>query len=201
MFLETEATFPYYNWSIKMARIIGFCSTSVVNSSQRIGCLPFWVYVKVEYSFEQKHILKLASKRKISAKKNQKRLPQVWLASVFSPSSTVFSFPLVKPWHIQAIMGSQTSVVTIYAHQIPHIRITNYFAIYFKIFGKCPRHEHWPQAHLAPITTALHCTLHWIALHTALHTGLYCTLHCTLDCIAHCTATHVTALHWKLKFT
>ena len=46
---------------------------------------------------------------------------------------------LVKPWHIQAIMGSQTSVVTIYAHQITHIRITNYFANYFKIFEKCPR--------------------------------------------------------------
>ena len=36
-------------------------------------------------------------------------------------------------------MGSQTSVVTIYAHQITHITITNYFAIYFKIFGICPR--------------------------------------------------------------
>ena len=35
MFLETEATFPCCNWSIKMARIIGFGSTSVVNSWQR----------------------------------------------------------------------------------------------------------------------------------------------------------------------
>ena len=42
MFLETEAAFPYYNWSIKMARIIWFGLTSVeivglalVNSWQR----------------------------------------------------------------------------------------------------------------------------------------------------------------------
>ena len=41
IFLETEATFPYCNWSIKIARIIGFGSTSVVNSWQRLGCLPF----------------------------------------------------------------------------------------------------------------------------------------------------------------
>ena len=57
MFLETEATFPYCNWSIKMARIIGFGSTSVVNSWQRLGRLPFLVYIKVGYSFKQKHIL------------------------------------------------------------------------------------------------------------------------------------------------
>ena len=29
MFLETEAVFPCHNWSIKMARIIWFGSTSV----------------------------------------------------------------------------------------------------------------------------------------------------------------------------
>ena len=39
-------------------------------------------------------------------------------------------------------MGSQTSVVTINAHQITHIRITNYFAVYIKVFGKCPRVTH-----------------------------------------------------------
>ena len=92
MFLETEASFPYCNWSIKIARIVGFGSTSVVNSWQRLG-LPFWVYVKVGYLFKPKYILKLPSKRKISAKKNQKRLLLVWFASVFAPSSAVFCFP------------------------------------------------------------------------------------------------------------
>ena len=54
IFLQTEATFPYCNCLIKMARIVEFGSTSVVNSRQRLGCLPFWVYVKVGYSFKQK---------------------------------------------------------------------------------------------------------------------------------------------------
>ena len=57
MFLETEATIPYCNWSIKLARSIGFGSTSVVNGWQRLGRLSFWVYVKVGYSFKQIHIL------------------------------------------------------------------------------------------------------------------------------------------------
>ena len=56
-FLETEVTFPYCNWSIKMARSIGFGSTSVVNSWQRLGRLPFWVYVEVGNYFKQKRIL------------------------------------------------------------------------------------------------------------------------------------------------
>ena len=56
MFLETEAAFPYCNWSIKMSRIIWFGSTSAeigqayVNSWQRYGCLPFWFDEKVWYS-------------------------------------------------------------------------------------------------------------------------------------------------------
>ena len=47
MFLETEAVFPCNNWSIKMARIIWFGSTSVdigpsyVNNWQKLGRLPF----------------------------------------------------------------------------------------------------------------------------------------------------------------
>ena len=46
MFLDTEAAFPYCNWSIKMARIIWFGSTSVdigpsyKNNWQRLGRLP-----------------------------------------------------------------------------------------------------------------------------------------------------------------
>ena len=47
MFLGTEATFPYCNWSIKMARIIGFGSTSVVNSWQVIP-----LNKQVGYSFK-----------------------------------------------------------------------------------------------------------------------------------------------------
>ena len=49
MFLETEAAFPYCNWSINIARIICFGSTSVdigpayVNNWQRLDRLPFWV--------------------------------------------------------------------------------------------------------------------------------------------------------------
>ena len=46
---------------------------------------------------------------------------------------------LVKPLHIKSRMGSQTSVVTIYAHTISHKRRTNYSEIVFKIFQKCPR--------------------------------------------------------------
>ena len=79
----------YCNWSIKMARIIGFGSTSVVNSWQRLGLLPFWVYVKVGYSFKQKHI----RQEKYLPEKFQKRLPQVWIASVFAPSSAVSCSP------------------------------------------------------------------------------------------------------------
>ena len=45
----------------------------------------------------------------------------------------------VKPCHILAIIGSEMSVVAIYAHKISHIRITNCFAISFKVFWKCPR--------------------------------------------------------------
>ena len=73
MFLETEAAYPYCNWSIKMARVIWFGSTSVdigpayVNNWPRLGRLPFRVYVKVGNSLKQKHIILLASKRKISA--------------------------------------------------------------------------------------------------------------------------------------
>ena len=58
-----------------MDNIIWFGSTSVdigpayVNNWERLGRLPFQVYVKVGNSLKQKHILLLASKRKISARK------------------------------------------------------------------------------------------------------------------------------------
>ena len=76
MFLKTEATFPYCNCSIKLARSIGFGSTSVVNRWQRLGCLPFWVYVKVGYSFKKTYTL-VSIKKKYLQKKILKRLPQV----------------------------------------------------------------------------------------------------------------------------
>ena len=81
MFLQTEAAFPYCNWSIKKARIIWFGSTSVdigpanVNNWKRLGWLPFWVYVKFGNSLKQKYILYLASKRKINARKY---LTKIW---------------------------------------------------------------------------------------------------------------------------
>ena len=53
--------------------------------------------------------------------------------------SLIWQFVKIMPQPGNPLMGSQTYLVTIYPHQITHIRITNYFAIYFKIFGKCPR--------------------------------------------------------------
>ena len=47
MFLETEAAFPYCNWSIKISRIIWFGSTSVdigpayLNNWKRLAHLSF----------------------------------------------------------------------------------------------------------------------------------------------------------------
>ena len=70
MFVETEAAFPYCNWPINLARIIWLGSTSVdigpayVNNWQRLGRLPFCVYVKVGNLLKQKHNLLLASKQK-----------------------------------------------------------------------------------------------------------------------------------------
>ena len=74
MFLHTEAAF-LCNWSIKMNMIIRFGSTSVdtgpgdVNNWKRFG----GVYVKTGNPSKQKHILLLASKRKISAEKIKKK--------------------------------------------------------------------------------------------------------------------------------
>ena len=84
MFLETEPAFPYCNWSIKMDRIIWVGSTSVdigqayVNNWQRLGRLPFRVYVKSGNSLKQKHILSSASKRKISARKLKKKTKKIY---------------------------------------------------------------------------------------------------------------------------
>ena len=99
IFLETEAAFPYCNWSIKMTRITWFGSTSVyigpayVNSWQRLGHLPFLIYVKLGNSFKQKHILLLASKRKCR-KKNSKFVgaSMVCISFGFKLSSILFPF-------------------------------------------------------------------------------------------------------------
>ena len=71
--LETEAAFPYCNWSTKVAWIFWFGSTSVelgpayVNNWQMLGRLPFQVYLKVVNYLKQKSIIFLASKIKIFA--------------------------------------------------------------------------------------------------------------------------------------
>ena len=67
MFLETEAALLYCNWSIKMARIIWYGSTSVkhVNNWQRLGRLPFLSLCKSRKFLKTKHIISLASKRKL----------------------------------------------------------------------------------------------------------------------------------------
>ena len=63
MFLLTKAAFPYCNWSIKIALIIGSTrfdnSPAYVNNGQRLGCLPFFlqVYVKLQSSLKLKLII------------------------------------------------------------------------------------------------------------------------------------------------
>ena len=46
---------------------------------------------------------------------------------------------LVKPSHIKARTGSQTSVVTIYAHTMSHILKKTILEYFLMIFRKCPR--------------------------------------------------------------
>ena len=90
MFLETEAAFPYCNWSLKMTRNIWFGLTSVdigqayVNNWKRLGLLPFWVYVKLGKFLKLKYILYLASKRKISVRKKEKKMVFISICSKLS---------------------------------------------------------------------------------------------------------------------
>ena len=100
MFLETEASFHYCNWSIKMARIIWSVSTSVdiypayVNNWQRLGRLPFWVYVEAGNFVKQKtYSLVRIKKKNICKETFWNLLVLVWFESVFAPSSAASFFP------------------------------------------------------------------------------------------------------------
>ena len=83
MFLETEASFPYCNWSTKMAGIIWLGSTSVqhVNNWQRLSRLPFLSLCKSRKFLETKTYSFISIKKKIICKKKiQKYLVQIWFA-------------------------------------------------------------------------------------------------------------------------
>ena len=70
MFLETEASFPYCNWSTKMAGIIWLGSTSVqhVNNWQRLSRLPFLSLCKSRKFLETKTYSFISIKKKIICK-------------------------------------------------------------------------------------------------------------------------------------
>ena len=74
MFLETEASFPYCNWSTKMAGIIWLGSTSVqhVNNWQRLSRLPFLSLSKSWKFLETKTYSFISIEKKIICKKNSK---------------------------------------------------------------------------------------------------------------------------------
>ena len=75
MFLETEASFPYCNWSTKMAGIIWLGSTSVqhVNNWQRLSRLPFLSLCKSRKFLETKTYYFINIKKKVICKiKNSK---------------------------------------------------------------------------------------------------------------------------------
>ena len=76
MFLETEASFPYCNWSTKMAGIIWLGSTSVqhVNNWQRLSRLPFLSLCKSRKFLETKTYSFISIKMKIICKKNFKNI-------------------------------------------------------------------------------------------------------------------------------
>ena len=83
IFLKTEASFPYWNWSTKMAGFIWLGSTSVqhVNTGWRLSRLPFLSLCKNRKFLETKTYFFIASKRKLSAKKKlNKYLVHIWFA-------------------------------------------------------------------------------------------------------------------------
>ena len=75
MFLETEASFPYCNWSIKMAGIIWLGSTSVhhVNNWHRLSRLPFLSLCKSRKFLETKTYFFISIKKKTICKKKSKK--------------------------------------------------------------------------------------------------------------------------------
>ena len=76
MFLETEASFPYCNWSTKMTGIIWLGSTSVqhVNNWQRLSRLPFLSLCKSRKFLETKTYSFISIKKKIICKKKFKNI-------------------------------------------------------------------------------------------------------------------------------
>ena len=83
MFLETEASFPYCNWSTKMAGIIWLGSTSVqhVNNWQRLSRLPFLSLCKSRKFLETKTYSFISIEKKIICRKKfQKNLVEIWFA-------------------------------------------------------------------------------------------------------------------------
>ena len=97
MFLETESSFPYCNWSTKMAWIIWLGSTSVqhVNNWQRLSRLPFLSLCKSMKFLEIKTYSFISIKKKIICKtKIPKKLAEIWFASVFAASSAASCSPL-----------------------------------------------------------------------------------------------------------
>ena len=99
MFLETEASFPYCNWSTKMAGFIWLGSTSVqhVNNWQRLSRLPFLSLCKSRKFLETKTYSFISIKKKIICKKKiQKNLVEIWFASVFAASSAASCSPFER---------------------------------------------------------------------------------------------------------
>ena len=77
MFLETEASFPYCNWSTKMVGIIWLGSTSVqhVYNWQRFSRLPFLSLCKSRKFLETKTYYFNSIKKKIICKK---KFQKIW---------------------------------------------------------------------------------------------------------------------------
>ena len=78
MFLETEASIPYCNWSTKMAGIIWFGSKSVqdVNNWQRLSHLPFLSLCKSRKFLETKTYSFICIEKTNICKKND--LKNIW---------------------------------------------------------------------------------------------------------------------------
>ena len=76
MFLETEASIPYCNWSTKMAGIIWFGSKSVqdVNNWQRLSHLPFLSLFKSRKFLETKTYSFICIEKTNICKKNDLKI-------------------------------------------------------------------------------------------------------------------------------
>ena len=102
MFLETEAAFPYCNWSIQMARIIWFGSTSMdigqayikQKKMAQIRLFSFLSLCENMKFFEPKtYSFVSIKKKKICQKFVHNNLVQIWFASALELSSEVSCSP------------------------------------------------------------------------------------------------------------